>query len=195
MAAVAGGNIFGNAQRILFKALPPGDWKKFGGVSNNDPKAGGGARDLRYNGFEDFERVAKALFPTKMIRRTRDGTPKLISAYQGSLKHTFGPSLSDDAFFENPTDVRDAEWRFTKVSSKSPIALATPQAGEDDLDILVLVQESPGEVVPVFTTLNTMPPGQISAFIHQVCQAPRKSRSDATPAGFLDIMSKWSDHN
>ncbi|MEN9159186.1 hypothetical protein [Xanthomonas perforans] len=195
MAAVIGGSIFGNAQRILFKALPPGDWKKFGGVSNNDPKAGGGARDLRYNGFDNFELVAQTLFPTKMIRRTRGGAPKLINAYEGLLKHTFGLSASDDAFFENPTDVRDAEWRFTKVSSKSPIAVATPMAGVGDADILVLVQENPGEVVPVFTTLHTMPPGQISAFIHQVCQARRKSRSDATPAGFLDIASNWFDHN
>lgn len=195
MAAVLGGNIFGQPLRILFKALPPGDWRKFGGVSNNNPKAGGGARDLRYNGFNDFELVAKALFPTKLIRRTRGGAPKLIDAYQGSLKHTFGPSLSDDAFFENPTDVRGAEWRFTKVNAKSPIALAQPIAGPGDTDILVLVQEQPGEVVPVFTTLNTLPPGQVALFIKQVCNSPRKSRADATPAGFLDIAGGWSDHN
>ncbi|QNR96655.1 hypothetical protein ICJ04_14245 [Stenotrophomonas sp. 169] len=195
MAAVIGGNIFGMAQRILFKTVPGGDWRKFTGTSNNNPSAGGGARDLRYNGFNDFELVASALFPTKLIRRTRGGAPKLIDAYQGSLKHTFGPSLSDEAFFENPTDVRGAEWRFTKVSGKSPIALAVPQAGPSDTDILVLVQENAGELVPVFTTLNTMPPGPIATFIAQVCSAPRKSRSDATAAGFLDLVAGWNDHN
>ncbi|WP_146095946.1 hypothetical protein [Xanthomonas arboricola] len=196
MAAVMGGNIFGQAKRILFKTIPFGDWKKFGGVSNSNPKAGGGARDLRYNGFNNFDLVAQTLFSAQPIQRNRGGVPTMVTAYQGKLKHGFGLAPSDAALFENPTDVRDAEWRFTKVNAQSPIAVAQPIAAQGDVDILVLVQEQPDELVPVFTTLNTMPPGQIRTFIAQVCSSPRKSSNPAaTAAGFLDLVNGWNDHN
>lgn len=195
MAAVIGGNIFGMAQRILFKVVPDGDWRKFSGTSNNNPSAGGGARDLRYNGFRNFELVAQALFFPQPIQRIRNQVPTMVDAYQGKLRHGFGVAGWDDALFENPTDVRDAEWRFTKVKNQTPIAVAHSTAGPGDKDILVLVQENAGELVPVFTTLNTMPLGPISAFIKQVCSTPRKSRSDATAAGFIDLVAGWNDHN
>ncbi|MCC5094283.1 MULTISPECIES: hypothetical protein [Xanthomonas] len=192
MAAVAG--IYGNPERILFKTVPAGDWRKFVGVSNDDPNAGGGARDLRYNGFRNFEAIAKAFFPTATpVSRVREGVVTPVNAYPGKLLHGFGSQQFDEASFEPPTTARELEWRFVRVASQAPLNNAKPLAGDGDKDIIVLVQEQIGEVVAVFTTLNTLPADNISAFIAAVCAAPRHPNSSA--AGFFDLVTGAQDHN
>ncbi|MEB2122834.1 hypothetical protein VDS34_05970 [Xanthomonas campestris pv. campestris] len=194
MAAVMTAGIYGIPERILFKTLPDGDWKKFVGASNDDPNAGGGARDLRYNGFRDFEAIAKAFFPTVTpVSRVRGGVAKTVNAYSGKLLHGFGSQQFDGASFEPPTTARELEWRFVRVTSQAPLNNAHSSAGNGDKDIIVLVQEKTGEVVAVFTTLNTLPSDNISAFIAAACAAPRHSNYAA--AGFLDLVTGYQEHN
>lgn len=194
MAVVAGVGIYGNPERILFKTVPAGDWRKFVGESNDDPNAGGGARDLRFNGFKDFEAIAKAFFPAaNLVPRNRNGVATSVTAYSGKLMHGFGTQQFDDASFEPPTTARDLEWRFVRVASQAPLTNAQPSAGNDDKDIIVLVQENVGEIVAVFTTLNTLPGGNISAFIAAACAASRHPNYSA--AGFFDLVTGYQEHN
>lgn len=194
MAAVTTTGIYGNPKRILFKTVPAGDWRKFVGESNDDPSAGGGARDLRFNGFKDFEAIARAFFPVpNPVSRIRNGVATTVDAYPGKLMHGFGVQQFDDASFEPPTTARDLEWRFVRVSSQAPLTNAQPSARNGDKDIIVLVQEKVGEVVAVFTTLNTLPADNISAFITAACAAPRHPNYSA--AGFWDLVTGDQEHN
>ncbi|QND80513.1 hypothetical protein H4W19_01525 [Pseudoxanthomonas mexicana] len=195
MAAVMGGNPFTNAEKILFKTLPDGDWRKFVGSSNNDPQQGGGARDLRFNGIQNFQAIASSLFPNaQQVTRTRNGVQSVETVFEGKLRYGPGAQQVDDAVFEPPTTARPLEWRFTQVSSQAAISSATPQAVPGDQDVLILIQyQQPGELVAVFSTLNTLPPGQIATFIKQVCAIPRPVGHAA--AGYFDLVSGLNAHN
>ncbi len=194
MAAVTAAGIYGNPERILFKTVPDGDWRKFVGQSNDDPSAGGGARDLRFNGFKDFEAIARAFFPLpNPVLRNRNGVATTVNAYSGKLMHGFGVPQFDDASFEPPTTARDLEWRFVRVASQASLTNAQPSAVNGDKDIIVLVQEKVGEIVAVFTTVNTLPAHSISTFISAACAAPRHPNYSA--AGFWDLVTGHQEHN
>src|SRR4051812_12730975 len=97
-------------QRALFKIVLDGDRRKIDAESNNDPKTGGGARDIRFS-HRLFEPVTTRMFPTVEIAEgtKRDG----LEIRKGRLRY------DDDAGDEHvmeieywpPTDARDSEGR------------------------------------------------------------------------------------
>lgn len=195
MAALVGANPIATAKRILFKTLTDGDWKKFAGHSNNDPSAGGGARDLRYNGLATFASIASQLFPAaSQGMRKRDGVMKLVTLHEGELRYGHGPGQKDSAVFESPTDARNKEWRLTQVTGMTLANYAAPVAGSNDEDILVLAQQDNGEVWAVFSTINTVAGGAFPAFIQGVATAPTRVKGWAA-AGYKDITNGMQDQS
>lgn len=187
MAAVVGFNPIATADRILFKTLSQGDWRKFAGQSNNDPSAGGGAKDIRYNGIPNFAAIALQFFPvTSKDSRKRDGMDQLVDIYTGSLRYGLLAGQIDDAVFESPTDARSKEWRLTKVAGMTLANYATPVAGSNDEDILVLAQQANGETWAVFSTVQTVVGGVFPQFIQAVATAPTRVAGRAA-VGYRDI--------
>ncbi|HEL3014585.1 TPA: hypothetical protein UL935_000299 [Stenotrophomonas maltophilia] len=195
MAAVLGFNPIGTADRILFKTLPDGDWKKFAGESNYDPSAGGGARDMRYNGIANFAAIASQFFPAISKEwRKRQKIQQLLDIYTGNLRYGLGAGQVDAAAFESPTDARKGEWRLTKVTGMTLANYAAPVAGGNDEDILVLAQQPNGEVWAVFSTVNTVTGGAFPAFIQAVATAPTRTAGWAA-VGFMDVPNAISYQN
>ncbi|WP_230584015.1 hypothetical protein [Xanthomonas arboricola] len=188
MAAVVGFNPIATAKRILFKTLPDGDWKKFTGQSNANPGAGGGARDLRYNGISSFSVIAATLFPsTKQELRKRGGIQQLLTIYEGELRYGVAPNQKDSAVFESPTDSRKGEWRLPQVTGMTLTNYAAPVAGSNDEDILVLAQQANGEVWAIFSTVSTVTGGLFPPFIQAVVTGPNR-RKDWAAVGYWDTI-------
>jgi len=186
-----------NAERILFKTLLDGDWEKFKGTSNNNPNAGGGARDLRFNGLTQpqFLTIAHQLFPHATREwREREGR-RLIDVYNGIIRYGSAPQQVEGIAFESPTEARKLEWRVTQVSGSHAMANAQPVAGAHQ-DIVIFAQLPNGELLVEFSTLASVAPvaGQVfTAFIHKVAAHPRRSGNSAV--GYLDTVTGDMFHN
>ena len=107
----------GDIARIVFREILEGDRLKFIAQSNISD-TGGGARDLRFRGWDQMEEVLRKLFPgTEVAKRRRAGADTL-EIYSGRfhwLRKSDGVEVSREALLEPPTDARPNEARITRV--------------------------------------------------------------------------------
>lgn len=135
-----------NVERVIYKQLLPGDFKKFSGQSNLDPSAGGGARDLRIGRHDDFEPVVKLMFPSVVSEfRVRGGTQTLEDIYRGRVRWQ-GAASAIFGDFETPQDERPNEWRFARVASIPFLAAAVPKGNQEAPELILLLQDDTQDV-------------------------------------------------
>ena len=197
MAAVINSGPILQADRIFFKTLLDGDWEKVAGTSNFDPRAGGGARDFRFNGLDQqqFRTIAHQLFPNVTQELRGRQNPAMTDIYNGQIH--FGPGLNniEDAAFESPTDSRGSEWRLTQVHGKQFLASAQQLAGSNQ-DIIVLGQQTSGIVWAEFSTLATVGAVVGAQFAQYIDYVVNKQRHAGWAAvGYLDVVNNHKFDN
>jgi hypothetical protein len=181
--------------RVLWKEILPGDRRKFIAASNDVP-TGGGARDLRFRGDEELEKIILAMFPhaEDAVRRRKSG--ENVTRYRG----TFCWNVDDggktrtktvDAYMEPPTDARAREWRIVRVHKYEVFQAALPPESDDDRVLLLLIQTGDGNIWPRFTTESSLREDKWSKDVkkHIIgCLSGKKSKS-RTAYGFIDLQT------
>ena len=107
---------------VLFKRCVPGDRRKALNESNDHPTEGGGARDLRFNPWKDFENVVAQMFPKSRPAKPNDPTDtrvvQIAPVYWWD-NHQCGPV---DVEFWPPTNARPFEGRLARIAELDPFA-------------------------------------------------------------------------
>jgi hypothetical protein len=179
-------------KRIVFKEIVAGDLRKFQ-ADSNDAETGGGARDLRFRPYEEFEDVFRKLFPEIRIEtRKRDGKKIKTEILVGKFYwvNSDGIEKSSEATFEPPTDARPGEGRIPVVHTYPPLN-TTPPKNEGRI-IALLIQRDDNKVWPHFATEKDLRSGQyddeVAKHILQCLDASRGGRQVAR--GYIDFESK-----
>ena len=134
-----------NVERVLYKQLFPGDFKKFDKQSNLDPVAGGGARDIRFGHFSDLEAIVKTMFPNAISVERKRAAGTHVDVQEGTVTWP-GAGMTMTARFEPAQDERPTEWRLARVPDIPCFANATQQGTSADPDMIVLLQDQAGIV-------------------------------------------------
>lgn len=183
----------GPVQRLMFKEIRDGDWRKFHAISNDDPDAGGGAQDLRFSGHQELMPVVQAMFPAKTtLPRTRGGQPNVpTDVWNGSLAWVDAQGKHcKAACFELPQDNRPNELRLTNVDQYDVFAKQT-KVGLNGMCVLLLLQDQNNDVWPIFTTQGKLATDPIDPVLQaRVLQALGKFRHPNHAAvGFIDLVN------
>jgi hypothetical protein len=199
-----------NVQRIVFKQIVYGDFRKFEAQSN-DAHTGGGARDLRFRPYEEFAKVFCLLFPTVRTEQRRRGGRRVDVAIQVGHLYWFdkGKDAAKEATFEPPTDVRPREGRLPIVHTYPPfnriVQIWPENSWEEDRRalkvqgrlVLLLVQRDDGSVWAEFATEKSLNSGawedSVASPILRTLNAKRRSKQVAR--GYVDFVSgeEYSD--
>lgn len=110
----------------IYKELKSGDFRK-GIADSNDTKSGGGARDLRFGGYDAFKDMFRAFLPgRRVVNRRRAGLPVQLEILTGQA-NWISPNIAGKSQpeamrtlkfaveFEEPTTARPTEGRLTRV--------------------------------------------------------------------------------
>lgn len=155
--------------RLLYKEISGGDIKKFAAESNEDKGAGGGARDLRFGGFDELKDFLGKMFPGRNeVKRKRKGEPAKLEQFSADFHWVDGEGNlhTKTAYVEPPTSARPNEWRLTRVDT-------FPCFREEGLDeiagdrlFLLIVQMEDGAVWPYLRRESELlvPQGQPGAW-------------------------------
>lgn len=113
--------------QAIYKEIKEGDFRK-GAAESNDADTGGGARDLRFGGYEHFKEIFRDFLPGRRIEeRRRNKQPVQIEILTGT-GHWIEPNKpgknlpesqrvrSFDVEFEEPTTARPTEGRLTRIN-------------------------------------------------------------------------------
>lgn len=186
-----------DVRRVVFKEIPPGDFKKFIAESNIS-NSGGGARDLRFRPHRDFGPIFGRMFPErKEVYRRRGGITTLEEVFVGTLawKETEnGLPQRARIQYEPPTDAREDEGRIARVHELWPFNHANLSVDEGRV-LLLLVEDDGGEVWPYFRTeqeLSTKPWAESVRVPILACLA-KPRRSGAIARGYIDFTLGVSD--
>ena len=105
---------------VLFKRCVPGDRRKALNESNDRPTEGGGARDLRFNPWKEFESVVKQMFPNTKPVKPNDTNDKRV-IYSAPVfwwdNQRSGPV---EVEFWPPTNSRPFEGRLARIAALEP---------------------------------------------------------------------------
>lgn len=178
-------------KRVVFKELAEGDYRKFEAQSN-DAETGGGARDLRFRPYDEFQVVFRALFPgVRKVRRRRNGQQSEIEIFVGRLHWSVGGiSSSDEAVFEPPTDARPHEGRIPVVHRYKPLQDLPPQGSKKV--VLLLIQRSDDtvwlELVPEDSLRSGDWEDRVAGPILDSLDAKRPANQVAR--GFVDLVAR-----
>jgi len=184
-------------KRIVFKEIVEGDLRKFEAQSN-DADTGGGARDLRFRPFEEFQTIFSALFPnTRIETRRRGGAAANVEVLVGAFHWLDEAQLrqSREAIFEPPTDPRPGEGRIPMVHKYPPFNRLPPT--NEGRMVLLLIQRDDDTVWPEFATENSLRSGDwavsVSEPILRSLEAQRNTHSVAR--GYIDYVTgrEYSD--
>ena len=155
--------------RLLYKEISGGDIKKFAAESNKDEKVGGGARDLRFGGFDELKDFLEKMFTDRNeVNRKRGG--KTVRLKQLSTDFHWidggGKTQTKTAYVEPPTTARSNEWRLTRVDTFPCFHDEDIQEIPGDRLFLLIVQRENGQVWPHFARESelSIPPGQPNAW-------------------------------
>lgn len=145
-------------KRVVFKEVVEGDFRKFEAQSN-DADSGGGARDLRFRPYDEFEEVFRHLFPDiRTEKRKRNGKKVDVEILVGRLHWLEGGKhRSKEATFEPPTDARPNEGRIPIVHTYPPFNVLPPT--NQGRMVLLLVQHDDDTVWPAFATEDSLRSG------------------------------------
>lgn len=177
--------------RVFFQEILEGDRRKLEARSNDDPSAGGGARDLRVP-HSAFGPLFKKFFPDEVVKRRRRGGHSTNVTLQGGevvwLKK--GQESSRAVLYEPPTDARPAEGRIGRIHDIPALADGVPSADEGRV-FLLLVQEDDGKVYPHYVTAKQL---QDPKFNREIAAAIRRCAA-ATPdnravRGYVDYVAQ-----
>jgi hypothetical protein len=141
-------------QCALFKIVLEGDVRKINAESNNDPKTGGGARDIRFS-HRLFEPVVVKMFPTVgAARRTKRED---LEIRLGTLRYydDAGQSHTQEIEYWPPTDARDAEGRIARVPDIPPLA-ARHFPDDEGAVFYLLIQGSDGTITAHFASEKSL---------------------------------------
>lgn len=112
--------------QVIYRELKPGDFRKAAAESNDSP-TGGGARDLRFAGYEAVKDVFRSFLPgRKTEKRKRGGKTVDLEiltgvaywiepAGQGDTRTDAERTRSFGVEFEEPTTARPTEGRLTRI--------------------------------------------------------------------------------
>lgn len=144
-------------KRILYKEIKQGDLRKIKRESNDSP-TGGGARDFRFGSYKKLESVIKKMFPNT-VKQMRNRSGKVeIDIFQGEFSWKVGDDiLTQESFFEPPTDARPQEGRITRVPEYACFdTKLIPEGGPNDRVLLLIVQLNNESVWPFFATEQSL---------------------------------------
>lgn len=181
--------------RILYKEILPGDLRKIHAQSN-DSQTGGGARDFRFGNFSQLLPVVKQMFPTPVKqRRKRANQTTTLTIFQGTY-HSYDANkvVVEDSFFEPPTTARPSEGRIVRVHQSLCFDVSRiPKGGANNRVLLLLIQNSLGEVWPCFAEENSLKqPGQWDPVVaNNLLQCINMKRNKGRAViGFYDFVTK-----
>jgi hypothetical protein len=182
--------------RVLWKEIKQGDRRKFSATANDEPSAGGGARDLRFRGGEHLGDIFKAMFPRESsVSRRRDGMRSVVKRHAGDFcwfeksADSQNSKHSQVAYVEPPTTARPGEWRITRVHTYDVLREGLPPQPSDGRLLLLLIQTEGDEIWPVFiteTSLRTETGWHESFRRHVLACLDRPARADRTIFGYFE---------
>lgn len=128
--------------RVFYQEIKEGDRRKIEGKSNDDPKAGGGARDLRFPD-KKFRRLFVQMFPNE-TRRTRRFTDQGVEKSEEIVVHSGDVHWVDDkganrtttVLYWPPTHARPPEGRIANINVLGALKKLPPQT-EGRLFVLI----------------------------------------------------------
>lgn len=181
-------------QRLLYKQLLAGDFRKLTGTSNNAPKAGGGARDIRLP-YTAFDPVFAELLPgIEMDLRKEAGIARRVMSpvRTGPVHVTLasGPAV-ETMRWERPTPSRPTEGRIPTVHEVAATsALLAAQTAAGDSSFLLIVQDHSGQLRVHAAHAADLRSGkwaeQVAKPILAHLDSPRRRR-DRAACGYLDF--------
>jgi hypothetical protein len=187
---MADGNQTGDIARIVFREILDGDRLKFIAQSNISD-SGGGARDLRFRGWDVMEDVLRKVFPqTQVAKRRREGAHTL-EIYAGRFHWLQGGSeISREALLEPPTDARPNESRVTRVHEYDCFTIKAPEEGSGRL-LVLFIQKLDGSVWPFVITERSLEHEDwnpiVADFLLSALNAERRRGNAAY--GFVDFTT------
>lgn len=177
--------------RIVFKEVLDGDRLKFIAQANITQN-GGGARDLRFRGWDVMEPTLRALFPTtKVVKRKRAGDVDL-DIYSGRFHwiRQDGSETSKEALLEPPTRARENEGRITRVHEYACFTIREPGEGSGRL-LVLFIQRPDGSVWPFVVTERSLEHDKwdpaVAEFLLSALRAKRRKGNAAY--GFIDFTT------
>ena len=180
----------GDIARIVFREILEGDRLKFVAQANIS-ESGGGARDLRFRGWDVMQDALKKLFPeTKDAKRRRAGadTLKIYAGRFHWLKN--GSEISREALLEPPTDARPNEGRITRVHEYDCFTIQPPEEGAGRL-LVLFIQKLDGSVWPFVITERSLEHEDwnplVASFLLSALNAQRRQGTAAY--GFVDFTT------
>jgi hypothetical protein len=182
----------GDIARIVFREILDGDRLKFIAQSNIS-ESGGGARDLRFRGWDVMEHALRKLFPqTKVAKRRRAGADTL-EIYAGQfywMRKSDGVEESREALLEPPTDARPNESRITRVHEYDCFTINAPEEGSGRLMVL-FIQKLDGTVWPFVITERSLEHDDwnpvVAEFLLSALNSDRRKNNAAY--GFVDFTT------
>jgi hypothetical protein len=185
-------------ERLFFYEMYEGDLKKLEALSNVDPTAGGGARDLRFP-HVDFKPIMEKLFPGEEVRTTtrtdpdaavssttgrRPRKPTTVTIRIGNLVWTNskGEEQSETVECHPPTVRRPSEGRLARIHSIPPLRTNVPNLSGGRV-FLVLGQYSDGRVFPQYVREDYLQSPQCDKAISGPILACAQSADELEAAG------------
>lgn len=183
-------NQAGDIARIVFREILDGDRLKFVAQSNISD-TGGGARDLRFRGWDVLEGMLRQLFPETRTEKRRRSSADELEIYVGRLHWMQnGKEVSQEALLEPPTDARPNESRITRVHEFSCFSIKEPEEGSGRL-LVLFVQKLDGTVWPFVITERSLEHeawnARVAEFLLSALNADRRQGNAAY--GFIDFTT------
>lgn len=173
-------------ERLLFREMLPGDYRKLEAQSNDAP-SGGGARDLRIP-HEPFEPITSRLFPeTRRVRRRRGGEQREISVRVGRIWRD-DPTMATEIAYEPPTDARDTEGRIPTIH-RIPALANPPEYSEQDPVFLIIVQAADGSLGAHYVRASELRGEEWNPDVRRIILSCHKSSGNRTTIGAYDWLS------
>lgn len=182
----------GDIARIVFREILDGDRLKFVAQSNISD-SGGGARDLRFRGWDVMEEALRKLFPQTQVAKRRRANSETLEIYAGQfhwVRKSDGIEVSREALLEPPTDARPNESRITRVHEYDCFTISAPEEGSGRLMVL-FIQKLDGSVWPFVITERSLEHDDWNAivadFLLSALNANRRVNNAAY--GFVDFTT------
>lgn len=177
--------------RVFFQEILEGDRRKLEARSNDDPSAGGGARDLRVP-HKGFGTLFKKFFPAEEVkRRRRDGKPTNVTLQSGEVVWLEdGQERSRKVLYEPPTDARPAEGRIARIHDIPVLAAGVPSEDQGRV-FLLLVQEDDGKVFPHYVTMKQLEDPKFNREISSaIRQCAQETAENHAVRGYVDYVAQ-----
>lgn len=183
-------NQAGDIARIVFREILDGDRLKFVAQSNISD-TGGGARDLRFRGWDVMEGMLRKLFPQTEVANRRRAGANTLEIYAGRFHWLQdGHERSRPALLEPPTDARPNESRVTRVHEYDCFTIKAPEEGSGRL-LVLFIQKLDDSVWPFVITERSLEHDNwnpiVADFLLSALNADRRKGNAAY--GFVDFTT------